>query len=57
MNILHIDQEQLSRRFATTRIENKFEGVEYSLTALRLPIFKNVARLPGVHHGEHAPGG
>ena len=29
-------------RFATTRIENKFEGVEYSLTALRLPILKNV---------------
>ena len=42
VNILHTDQEQLSRRFATTRIENKFEGVEYSLTALRLPILKNV---------------
>jgi flavin reductase (DIM6/NTAB) family NADH-FMN oxidoreductase RutF len=42
VNILHTDQEQLSRRFATTRIENKFEGVEYSVTALRLPIIKDV---------------
>ncbi len=29
VHILHLDQEDLSRRFATTRIENKFEGVEY----------------------------
>ena len=40
VNILHIDQEQLSRRFATTRIENKFEGVEYSMTEHRLPLLK-----------------
>jgi flavin reductase (DIM6/NTAB) family NADH-FMN oxidoreductase RutF len=40
VNILHIDQEQLSRRFATTRIENKFEGVEYTVTEHRLPLLK-----------------
>lgn len=42
VNILHIEQEHISRRFATTRIENKFEGVEYSVTARRLPIIKDV---------------
>ena len=40
VNILHMDQEHLSRRFATTKIENKFEGVEYTVTPRRLPIIK-----------------
>jgi flavin reductase (DIM6/NTAB) family NADH-FMN oxidoreductase RutF len=41
VNILYCDQEHLSRRFATTWVENKFDGVEYSLTALGLPLIKD----------------
>ena len=40
VHILHTDQEQLSRRFATTRIENKFEGVEYLVTENQVPVIK-----------------
>jgi flavin reductase (DIM6/NTAB) family NADH-FMN oxidoreductase RutF len=40
VHILHRDQEHLSRRFATSKIENKFEGVEYTITPRQLPILK-----------------
>jgi flavin reductase (DIM6/NTAB) family NADH-FMN oxidoreductase RutF len=59
VNILHTDQEHLSRRFATTRIENKFEGVEYTVTAHRVPLLEKAhAHLEcttvGMHHaGDH----
>ena len=37
VNILTVDQEPLSRKFATTRLD-KFDGVAYRLSALGLPI-------------------
>ncbi len=40
-NILAHDQEALSRRFATTKIENKFEGVPFALSDLGLPLLEN----------------
>jgi flavin reductase (DIM6/NTAB) family NADH-FMN oxidoreductase RutF len=40
VHILHTDQEHLSRRFATTKIENKFDGLDYAVTPRRLPILK-----------------
>jgi flavin reductase (DIM6/NTAB) family NADH-FMN oxidoreductase RutF len=41
VNILAHDQEAVSRRFATTKIENKFEGVPFALSALGLPLLEN----------------
>ena len=38
VNILSLDQEAVSRRFATTKIENKFEGVPFTLSPLGLPL-------------------
>lgn len=38
VNILSLDQETVSRRFATTKIENKFEGVPFTLSPLGLPL-------------------
>src|SRR5262249_27590458 len=38
VNVLCHDQEGVSRRFATTKIENKFEGVAFTLSALGLPL-------------------
>jgi flavin reductase (DIM6/NTAB) family NADH-FMN oxidoreductase RutF len=38
VNILSHDQETVSRRFATTKIENKFEGVPFTLSPLGLPL-------------------
>ncbi len=38
VNILSHDQEPVSRRFATTKIENKFEGVAFTLSPLGLPL-------------------
>jgi flavin reductase (DIM6/NTAB) family NADH-FMN oxidoreductase RutF len=40
VNVLHLDQEDLSRRFATTRIDNKFEGVGYTIGEHRVPLIK-----------------
>jgi flavin reductase (DIM6/NTAB) family NADH-FMN oxidoreductase RutF len=37
VNILSVDQEALSRKFATTRLD-KFEGVAYRLSPLGVPI-------------------
>jgi flavin reductase (DIM6/NTAB) family NADH-FMN oxidoreductase RutF len=41
VNILALDQEGVSRRFATTKIENKFEGVPFTLSPLGLPLLDN----------------
>jgi flavin reductase (DIM6/NTAB) family NADH-FMN oxidoreductase RutF len=41
VNILCHDQEALSRRFATTKIENKFEGVPFTLSPMGLPLLDN----------------
>jgi flavin reductase (DIM6/NTAB) family NADH-FMN oxidoreductase RutF len=57
VNILHIDQEHLSRRFATTRIENKFEGVAHTITPRRLPVLKDAhAHLECTTVGKHQAG-
>ena len=41
VNILAHDQEAVSRRFATTKIENKFEGVPFALSEMGLPLLEN----------------
>src|SRR5438128_9105406 len=41
VNILRRDQEHVSRRFATTKIENKFEGVPFILSQMGLPLLEN----------------
>ena len=41
VNILAHDQEHLSRRFATTKIENKFEGVSFALSSMGLPLLES----------------
>jgi flavin reductase (DIM6/NTAB) family NADH-FMN oxidoreductase RutF len=38
INILHREHENLSRRFASSKIDNKFDGVEFRLGALGLPL-------------------
>jgi len=57
IHILHTDQEQLSRRFATTRIENKFEGVEHTVSSHRVPVLKDAhAHLECTTVGMHEAG-
>jgi flavin reductase (DIM6/NTAB) family NADH-FMN oxidoreductase RutF len=57
VNILHCDQEHLSRRFANTQIDNKFEGVEHTLTAQGLPLIKDAhANLECTTVGAHQAG-
>ena len=41
VNILCLEQEAVSRRFATTKIDNKFDGVPFTLSALGLPLIGN----------------
>lgn len=41
VNILRLEQEAVSRRFATTKIENKFEGVPFTLSQFGLPLLDN----------------
>ena len=41
VNILSHDQEHVSRRFATTKVENKFEGVPFTLSQMGLPLLEN----------------
>jgi flavin reductase (DIM6/NTAB) family NADH-FMN oxidoreductase RutF len=41
VNILCLEQEAVSRRFATTKIDNKFEGVPFTLSSLGLPLLDN----------------
>jgi flavin reductase (DIM6/NTAB) family NADH-FMN oxidoreductase RutF len=41
VNILCLEQESVSRRFATTKIDNKFDGVPFTLSPLGLPLIDN----------------
>ena len=41
VNILGLEQEAVSRRFATTKIDNKFDGVPFTLSPLGLPLIDN----------------
>ena len=41
VNILAHDQEAVSRRFATTKIQDKFEGVPFALSPMGLPLLEN----------------
>jgi len=41
VNVLCHEQEGVSRRFATTKIENKFEGVPFTLSPMGLPLLDN----------------
>jgi len=41
VNILGLEQEVVSRRFATTKIDNKFDGVPFTLSPLGLPLIDN----------------
>ena len=41
VNILRADQEALSRRFATSKILDKFEGVAHRVSDLGLPLLEN----------------
>ena len=45
INILHAEQEAISRRFASTRLD-KFDGVPHTLSSLGLPLVEGaIARL------------
>jgi flavin reductase (DIM6/NTAB) family NADH-FMN oxidoreductase RutF len=41
VNILRADQEALSRRFATSKILDKFDGVAHTVSDLGLPLLDN----------------
>lgn len=56
VNILSTDQEALSRKFATTRLD-KFDGVAYRLSALGLPVLTDaLAHLECVTVSTHVEG-
>ena len=56
VNILSVEQQALSRKFATTRLD-KFEGVEYRLSDLGLPIIAAaIAHLECVTVSTHVEG-
>jgi len=56
VNILSVDQEALSRKFATTRLD-KFDGVAYRLSPLGLPILAEaLAHLECVTVSTHVEG-
>ena len=56
VNILSVDQQGLSRKFATTRLD-KFEGVEYRMSDLGLPIIAAaIAHLECVTVSTHVEG-
>jgi|SRR5215471_6463702 len=56
VNILSVDQQALSRKFATTRLD-KFDGVEFRLSELGLPIIAAaIAHLECVTVSTHVAG-
>jgi len=56
VNILSVDQQALSRKFATTRLD-KFDGVEFRLSELGLPIISAaIAHLECVTVSTHVAG-
>jgi flavin reductase (DIM6/NTAB) family NADH-FMN oxidoreductase RutF len=57
VNILRADQEAVSRRFATSKITDKFEGVPHHITDLGLPLVADaLAHLECVTVGRHVEG-
>ena len=57
VNILRADQEALSRRFATSKIVDKFEGVPHTISALGLPLVEGaLAHLECVTVSTHVEG-
>jgi flavin reductase (DIM6/NTAB) family NADH-FMN oxidoreductase RutF len=56
VNILATDQEQVSRRFASTRLE-KFDGLKYEISDLGLPVIQEaLARLECTTVNTHVEG-
>src|SRR5262249_31010979 len=56
VNILSVEQQTLSRKFATTRLD-KFEGVEYRMSGLGLPLIAAaIAHLECVTVNAHVAG-
>ncbi len=56
INILHAEQEALSRRFASTRLD-KFDGVPHTLSELGLPLVQGaIARLECTTVSMHVEG-
>lgn len=56
INILSADQVLLAERFAM-RIDNRFEGVEFNLSAMGLPILKNASAWFECHNRSRYPEG
>ena len=57
VNILSSDQEAVSRRFATSKILDKFEGVAHTISELGLPLVAGaVAHLECVTVSTHVEG-
>jgi flavin reductase (DIM6/NTAB) family NADH-FMN oxidoreductase RutF len=56
VNVLRADQEAVSRRFATTRLD-KFDGVPFHMSPLELPLLDDaLAQLECVTVGTHVEG-
>ena len=57
VNILRADQEEVSRRFATSKILDKFEGVPHTISDLGLPLVEGaLAHLECVTVSTHVEG-
>ena len=56
INVLAADQEELAQRFAS-RLENRFEGVEYDLSFTGLPILRGAAAWFECHNRSRYPEG
>jgi flavin reductase (DIM6/NTAB) family NADH-FMN oxidoreductase RutF len=57
VNVLGLDQEVVSRRFATTKIVDKFDGVPYRLSERKLPLIDGaLAHLQCVTVAAHVEG-
>jgi flavin reductase (DIM6/NTAB) family NADH-FMN oxidoreductase RutF len=56
INVLTADQAELAERFAS-RVENRFEGVEFTLSRTGLPILKDVAAWFECHNRSRYPEG
>ena len=57
VNILRADQEAVSRRFATSKIADKFDGVPHRITDMGLPLVEDaLAHLECITVGTHVEG-
>jgi flavin reductase (DIM6/NTAB) family NADH-FMN oxidoreductase RutF len=56
INVLRPEQEMLSRKFATTRLD-KFDGIDFRLSELRVPLIEgSLARLECLKVNAHVEG-